>query len=279
MTQPAATKLIQEIEEMFAANLFRRGKFGMEPTIFGSALLRYVRRVLADLGEAKAHVELLKHGELGTLRIGVISFSPASKIVAACSALREVHPQVSVSIVEGSSESLIAQLRRGELDMTLARVVSRNEIEDLDVQPIYDEPFSAVARRENGYQTAQMSWELLAQQDWVLPTKGALSRLAVDLAFVREGFMGPRVVVECQSLEQIRRHVMSAGLFGVLPSSEAVRAEAEGTLVVVRHDFAPHVAPISLLSLKGREMAKEALEFVEALRGNPPPPVNDPTDP
>jgi DNA-binding transcriptional LysR family regulator len=136
------------------------------------------------------------------------------------------------------------------------------------VQTIYNEPFSAVARPGNSAAKGRaMSWADLSCQSWVLPSAGSLSRMAVDLAFVRQGRIGPRAVVECQSLEQIRQQVRFSDLFGVLPTADALQLERQGLLRIVRRDMAAHVSPISLLWRKDREMAVEERRFIEILSG------------
>ncbi|BDD91981.1 LysR family transcriptional regulator [Pandoraea sp. NE5] len=256
MTQPGATKLVQEMEEMFKARLFERGKMGTEPTAYGQALLRYVRLVLADLAEAKAHVESLTRGESGMVRLGHIPSVPAEICAQACTALRDVYPNVCISVVEARSDALIDALRRGELDMALARVTSDADIDGLSAKAIYNEPFSAVVQAgANVPPKRPMPWVELARQQWVLPPRGSLSRLAVDLAFVRNKLTGPRAAVECQTLEQSRYYVITGGLFGVLPATDALRLQEQNVIEVVRSNLAPPLAPVSLLLRQGRESA------------------------
>ncbi len=50
MTQPAATKLIHELEEMFRVVLFQRNRRGMQLTPHGEILRRHIGIVMADIG-------------------------------------------------------------------------------------------------------------------------------------------------------------------------------------------------------------------------------------
>jgi DNA-binding transcriptional LysR family regulator len=40
MTQPAATKLLHELEQALNVELFERSRRGMKPTVFGVAMIR-----------------------------------------------------------------------------------------------------------------------------------------------------------------------------------------------------------------------------------------------
>ena len=53
MSQPAATKLLQQLEDTLAVALFNRLARGMEPTAYGEVLIRYAKRVLTDFGSVR----------------------------------------------------------------------------------------------------------------------------------------------------------------------------------------------------------------------------------
>jgi len=48
VTQPAATRLLRDLEQAFGAALFARHAWGMEPTAAGEALTRYARSLLTE---------------------------------------------------------------------------------------------------------------------------------------------------------------------------------------------------------------------------------------
>jgi molybdenum-dependent DNA-binding transcriptional regulator ModE len=52
MSQPAATKLLQQAEETLGVAVFTRQARGMEPTGVGEVLIRYARQSLVDFGFA-----------------------------------------------------------------------------------------------------------------------------------------------------------------------------------------------------------------------------------
>ncbi|UUZ65593.1 LysR family transcriptional regulator [Polaromonas sp. P1-6] len=51
-TQPAATALLQQLEEGLGVVLFERHARGMEPTVYGEVMIRYARGVLHDFAHA-----------------------------------------------------------------------------------------------------------------------------------------------------------------------------------------------------------------------------------
>src|SRR5437763_16681178 len=55
LSQPAITKALHEVEDIFGAPLFERTSRGLAPTAAGDAVLAYARRWLAEL-ESTAQV-------------------------------------------------------------------------------------------------------------------------------------------------------------------------------------------------------------------------------
>src|SRR5450631_3885935 len=59
MTQPTATKLLQDLEHAIGLPLFDRGRRGVQPTNYGEVMIRHARLVLADLDRTRLELEAL----------------------------------------------------------------------------------------------------------------------------------------------------------------------------------------------------------------------------
>ena len=80
MTQPAATKALKELEDTIGATLFVRHARGMEPTIYGEAVMRYARVVFEDLDELREELAAIEAGDIGKVRIGAV-MAPAPDLL------------------------------------------------------------------------------------------------------------------------------------------------------------------------------------------------------
>ena len=72
LSQPAVTKALHELESVVGTLLFTRHARGIEPTVFGEALIRYARVVLADLDALHDEFAAIAAGEVGKVRLGSI---------------------------------------------------------------------------------------------------------------------------------------------------------------------------------------------------------------
>ena len=59
MTQPAASKLLAEMEDMLGVQLFERHARGVEPTWYGQVLIRRARSALSEIGRAHDEIAAL----------------------------------------------------------------------------------------------------------------------------------------------------------------------------------------------------------------------------
>src|ERR1700733_3335267 len=77
MSQSAATKLLQEVEEMYAVSLFHRSKHGMKPTPYGDIVKRHIGILLADMERMEQEIAVVAQGGFGRVRLGILPSVPA----------------------------------------------------------------------------------------------------------------------------------------------------------------------------------------------------------
>ena len=65
MTQPAASRLLKELEDMLGVSLFDRTPHGMHATLYGEVMIRHARMVLSNLSHAHDEISALRAGSNG----------------------------------------------------------------------------------------------------------------------------------------------------------------------------------------------------------------------
>src|SRR3982751_6362573 len=73
MTQPAASKLLKDLEDVLEVALFERMPRGMRPTWFGETMIRHARVALTSLDHAHDELIALKAGSFGQVSVGAIT--------------------------------------------------------------------------------------------------------------------------------------------------------------------------------------------------------------
>jgi len=69
MTQPAASKLLRDAEEIYGGQLFTRSSSGLRPTPGGDAAIRWARSILRSVGDSLTEVQLVREGAQGRVRV------------------------------------------------------------------------------------------------------------------------------------------------------------------------------------------------------------------
>ncbi|MFP4902897.1 LysR family transcriptional regulator, partial [Paraburkholderia sp. BR14261] len=146
MTQPAASKLLRELEDMLGAVLFERMPRGMRPTLYGDALIRHARAVLGSLDQAQEELSALKAGRLGHVAVGAITSPGVRVLPAAVAAVKRTHANLRVSVEIDASNVLLEHLAQDKLDVVLGRLSAEHDKLQLRYEPLAGEPVCAVVR-------------------------------------------------------------------------------------------------------------------------------------
>ena len=94
ITQPAASKLLRELEETLGVELFVRHTRGVKPTWYGEILVRHARSALEELKHAFDEVSAMKSGLSGQAAIGTVITSATDLVPRAVATLKQRFPQV-----------------------------------------------------------------------------------------------------------------------------------------------------------------------------------------
>ncbi len=121
ITQSAASKMLAEIEAVARVPLFERTARGVEPTAYGTILIRGGRSVLADLDRVTNEFAGYRSGELGTVSVGTVAKPSIDLVVDVMQYLGEKLHRVNISLDVSTSPPLITRLLALELDFVVAR--------------------------------------------------------------------------------------------------------------------------------------------------------------
>lgn len=176
VTQPAASRLVAEIERIIGAPVHERTGRGIALTALGRALALRAQRVRLELDDAARDLAEIALGGVGDVRIGAVTGAALDRVLPALQRERLLHPKVSVEVVVAPSDSLCEQLLAGRLDFSVGRLPEGPRLEPLSFRPMDTEPVALIARR--GHPLLRRPRPLRAEDalefDWVLPGPDSL---------------------------------------------------------------------------------------------------------
>jgi DNA-binding transcriptional LysR family regulator len=233
MSQPAASKLLKDLEDTMGVSLFERLPRGMQPTWYGETMIRHARIALSSLSEAGAEIEALKAGYHGNVSVGAITGPAMNLLPAAMVRITRDHPLLRVSLLVESSDVLLEMLSQNKLDIIVARLFARHDKRNLHYEALAEEQVSAIVRRHHPIlEIEQPSLAELAVAGWIVPPAGSVLRHRFELMFREEGLDTPANLIETSALLFITKMLQQSDLVAVV-AADVARYYAEHGMVAV----------------------------------------------
>lgn len=234
ISQPAASKLLKDLEEVLGVSLFERLPRGMRPTWYGETMIRHARIALSSLSAAGKEINSLKSGSFGEVSIGAITGPALSLLPDAVSIVAREHPKLRVQLEVESSDLLLERLSQGKLDFMIGRLFERHDKSNLTYERLADEPVCAVVRSGHAlFSTRNLTLTKLESHPWIVPPAGSVLRHRFELMFQEAGLTIPSQLIETSSLLFITKMLQQSDFIAVVPTDVARYYASFGMLSVL----------------------------------------------
>jgi len=222
MSQPAASKMLKDVEALFGVAFFERLPRGMRPTVYGETMIRHVRMALDNLAQGQNALATLQAGLSGQVDIGVIVTASMTLVPQAIVNTKREAPRLSIGVEVGTSDGLIARLKRGQLDFLIARIWEQEDESSLLYEDLSDETECAVARIGHPLlQRPDITLADLSSLGWILSTRGSILRHQFDMLFRRNDLPAPTNVIETTAMSVIKGLLQQTDFLHLMPTEVA----------------------------------------------------------
>lgn len=263
MTQPAATKLLSDLEDLLGLRLFERNTRGIVPTPHGESLVRHARAILGTLDHARAELHSISDGALGRISVGVLLVVAPVLMPRALLRFKEKHPAVTVMVQEGTLGTLLPSLHRGDLDLVVGRLTADFDAHGLHFEHCYDEPMTVVVRKGHPLcGRPHLRLADLAGEAWILPTPETAYRRRLDAAFRQQGVEPPMRLLESMSILTNKTLLQESDFVGVMPVNVARYYASLGSVDLLEVDLPMPSGPVGFVT---RETTVSSLVFDDLL--------------
>lgn len=267
ITQPALSTAIRNLEAELGIQVMKRGRRYEGLTPEGEHILQYASQILASWQGMKQVAAITKNPN--KLRIGVI---PTAMHVV--SLLTDSFLSSNIDVREHvktmSMQKIIAALNQHEIDLGIG-YVNESPGPGMKCLPIFKENFVLLARKDSEVaRQASISWGEAAKLPLCLLTDELRSRQQIDSAF-EQAQAKPHIVLETNSPATLYNHVLSAGLYSIVPHCMGVLRILPSLDEVALIDLAPTMYDVVGLIVPDKELSSPlihaAWEYVESLVG------------
>ena len=271
VTQPAATRMLKELEDALSVPLFDRFAWGMQATPYGETMIRYARGVLTELSEARDEIAALAAGAKGKLRVGSVTGAVPGLLAPALQKVRLGRPGLKVFVLVNASDVLAAALRQGTLDVAIGQLPADAEPGEFVAEPLRAEPLCLVARAGHPLTRGRkLDPNALASLTWIVHPPESRMRADVDAVLARAGIVLPRDMIETVSIVATLSLLQGSDAVSVLPVDLALHYAKYGLLAALPLGLPAGGSATELLTRANRRLAPAAQDFVAALRSLAP---------
>lgn len=267
MTQPAASKLLKDLEDVLEVSLFDRLPRGMRPTWYGETMIRHARMALANLNQAHDEIGALKRGHYGQVGIGAITSPGLSLLPVAVAQVKQEHPSLRISLDIETSPVLLERLEQGKLDIVVGRLYEEHDKENLRYESLTEELVCAMTRP--GHPLSSMTGLTLrdvVSASWIVPPAGSVLRHRFDLMFQQDGLAPPLHTVETSALLFITRMLQQSDMIAVVAEDVARYYAAHGIVTVLPLAMPCHMDAFGIITRSDRLLSPAAKVMMKALK-------------
>ena len=266
MSQPAVSKAIADLEYALGVRVLDRSRQGIEPTVYGRALLKCGSAVFDDLRRGVQEIGFLSDPTAGEVRIGTSEFAGAGIVSAVIEQLSRQHPRLVFEVAIADSASLYRQLAERSFELGIGRMLGRSTEENVSAEILYDESLVVVAGNQSKWASRRkIRLAELISERWIMsPADTVVTSLLQD-ACRANNLEPPRPAVVTLSLH-MRNTLLATGHFlTVLPAS-MLRFSTNRLFRALPVELGAPQRPVAILTLKNRTLSPVAQLFVEAAR-------------
>jgi len=267
LTQSAVSRAIGELEHTLGVRLFDRTPQGVEPTIYGRALLKGGVAVFDDLRTSVNEIEFLSDPTAGELRIGTSEATGFGVVPVLIDLLARQYPRAVFEVVQADTKTLMEhELRGRRIELAITRMATSGD-EDLEGTILYSDRLRVVAGLSSPWASRRrIALSDLVNERWCLPPPGHPVTSQVTEAFRRCGLEPPRRSATVASAQFVSNLVAKGYFLGVHGTVYLRLHPASGSLKVLPVELPIPLAPVSVVSLKNRTLSPLAQIFIERAR-------------
>lgn len=239
MSQPGATKMLQELEEAFGCQLIERSVKGGVLTAAGTHVLDRLRVALHAIGTARAATHSSQ--ALPLVRLGMIPLVGIHALTQVIAAMRAENQKLHIQIKLGTVDALIKGLKDGDVDGVVGFLDETNTSDTaskLKVVPLWEEKLVLVAAKTHALaQNKKVSLKVTGACDWVLMSKGSATRHALESLFFNAGLLPPPPCIETDSFHIALSLVAGSDMLTVVPESAFRQYQSQVTVLKTEGGF------------------------------------------
>jgi DNA-binding transcriptional LysR family regulator len=265
VSQPAVSGVIADLEHALGVRLVDRSARGVEPTVYGGALIKRSIAAFDELKQGIRDIEFLSDQTAGDVRIAAPAVFVRGFVATVIDRLTRRHPRIVCRLM---AEAGYRPLEEREVDLAIAFLTTWPIDPDrLEAEILYDAPRLVVAATTNPWsRRRKVKLVDLMNEPWTLPPPDSPLAAANADVFRAAGLALPAITVVVGSII-VRLALVAEGRFLTMTSEAALRwVGRDMPLAALPIDLSDFHNPVGIVTLKNRTLTPVAQLFIETAR-------------
>jgi DNA-binding transcriptional LysR family regulator len=269
VSQPAVSEVIADLEHALGVRLLDRSSQGVEPTMYGDALVKRSIAVFDELKQGVRDIENLADPEKGEIRVAcslAIAFTVIPHVIER---FAEKYPRVVLHFDEMASAvtRTFPELRERKYDLVLARGSALQgkvqQPDDLNVAVLFDDPLVIAAGMQTPWaRRRKIDLAELVDEPWIMQAPETWNHQRLEEAFAACGLAMPKASVVTLSMPVLTHFLAKGRYITACPRSVA----HFNALKVLPVDLPVRPWHVEVVTLKNRTLSPAAQRFIDCAR-------------
>lgn len=265
ISQPAATKTIQELEEILGAPLFDRSRRKLLLTGFGEVFYRYASTSIAALRQG---IDAARGGgEAAVVKIGALPTVSARILPEAVRRFSGDEGGVHTRIITGPNDYLLSLLRTGDVDLVIGRMAEPAAMVGFTFEHLYSERVVMAVRPGHPLLGERhFNLALIEPFQVLMPTPDSVIRRLVERMLLAHGITGLRDEIETVSNAFGRSYVRQTDAVWIISEGVVARDVEERQLALLPVDTGETMGPVGFTTRTDTVPMLAATSLMQAVR-------------
>jgi DNA-binding transcriptional LysR family regulator len=267
VSQPVVSKTIADLEHALGVKLLDRTPSGIEPNLYGRALLKRGASIFDELRQSVNEIEFLADPSVGEVRIACPEPILAGLLPVIMKRLQRRHQRLTFDVVQAhTAAQQLRELRERNVDLIMGRIVVPMTEEDLAVEILFDDPMVVVAGLHNPWlRRRRIELADLVGEPWVLPRYQLMIGTLMLEIFRGCGLKEPRPEIISDSLQLTAMLLASGQYLSMFPAS-LLRFNTHLPFKALSVNLPNPTRPVGIVTLKGRTSSPVANLVIDCAR-------------
>ena len=266
LSQSAASRRVDKLEEALGVDLFVRTTRRVELTTIGRTFVHKARAVMNELENALLGITDFAERISGEITVACVPSAVAYFLPRVIGEFHRLHPRIRVRLIDESCADILRAVANGEDDLGITYIGTQEP--DIEFEPLLDDPFVVACPSNHALaKRRRLTWAELAKHDYVSLAQGSGNRFLLDQALAHIG-QKPEWFCEVRHVPALVS-LVEAGLgIGVVP---CLAMPPRSRLVSIVLEEPTISRTIGIIRRRGQALSAAAQAFHQMLVDAQPP--------